>query len=277
MSKDCEILRAALPAVYGLDERCCADGVGISCSSDSSRVTKLSLTGLKLGGSLPSQISQLTGLTSLNLSHNAFTGLVPESWAALDKLVSIDLSNNLLSGNVPSWSASVSKQNLERNCFNDRANPNPDCALLNSASILPTLSQTTAAPPTLTTSALQSSSAADTPSSTISNLAVPITVGLCVSVVVLGAIIAVLIICRRSKRNKEEIQRRSAFQAADRHFQDAEFSVSAHPVKPSPENSLSESGMNSPVEYGLPLFQTEDRTAEEDRRRNEWLQKRMIV
>ncbi|KAJ3390157.1 hypothetical protein HDU80_011348 [Chytriomyces hyalinus] len=276
MSKDCEILRVALPAVYGLDERCCTDGVGISCSSDSSRVTKLSLTGLKLGGSLPSQISQLTDLTSLNLSHNAFTGLVPESWAALGKLVSIDISNNLLSGNVPTWSANVSNQNLEGNCFNNQANPNPDCALLDSASILPTLSQTTV-PPSLTTTALQSTSAADTPSSNISNLAVPVTIGLCVFVVVLGAIIAVLIICRRSKRNKEEIQRRSAFQAANRQFQDAEFSVNAHPVKPSPENSLSESGMNSPVEYGLPLFQTEERTAEEDRRRNEWLQKRMIV
>ncbi|KAJ3223911.1 hypothetical protein HDU81_008832 [Chytriomyces hyalinus] len=275
MSKDCEILRAALPAVYGLDEHCCTVGVGITCSSDSSHVIMLSLTGLKLGGSLPSQISQLTALTSLNLSHNAFTGQVPESWATLDKLISIDLSNNLLSGNVPSWSANVSNQNLERNCFDGQANPNPDCALLNSESILPILSQTTTTP-SLTTSALLPSSAADT-SSNVSNLAVPITVGLCVAVVILGVIIAILIICRRSKRNKEEIQRRSAFQAADRRFQDAEFSVSAPPVKPSPETSLSESGLNSPVEYGLPLFQTQDRTAEEDRRRNEWLQKRMII
>lgn len=52
-------------------------------------------------GSIPSQITNLSGLQSLNLSFNQLTGSVPERIGNMKALESLDLSRNHLSGEIP--------------------------------------------------------------------------------------------------------------------------------------------------------------------------------
>ncbi|XP_038692312.1 LRR receptor-like serine/threonine-protein kinase EFR [Tripterygium wilfordii] len=98
---------------------------GITCSSDSTRVTQLTLDPVGYSGQLtplvsqlsqlnildlsennfsgpiPLSISSLTNLQMLTLRSNSFSGLIPESLTQLKSLDSIDFSHNFLSGNLP--------------------------------------------------------------------------------------------------------------------------------------------------------------------------------
>ncbi|XP_074318010.1 receptor-like protein EIX2 [Silene latifolia] len=65
-------------------------------------VKSLDLSGNNLRGSIPGEISCLTGLISLNFSGNNLTGSVTSKIGSLKSLESLDLSNNHLSGNIPS-------------------------------------------------------------------------------------------------------------------------------------------------------------------------------
>ncbi|CAM8994121.1 unnamed protein product [Rhodiola kirilowii] len=109
---------------------------GLSCSPDSTRVTRIVLDPVGYSGKLSPLISQLTQLTSLDLSDNNFYGQIPSSLYSLSNLQtlilrsnsfsgsihpsisnlkslqSLDLSRNLLSGSVPDSISSV--RNLQR-------------------------------------------------------------------------------------------------------------------------------------------------------------------
>ncbi|KAH7860540.1 hypothetical protein Vadar_014673 [Vaccinium darrowii] len=54
-----------------------------------------------LVGSIPKEITNLSGLRGLNLSHNHLTGNIPENISGLKSLESLDLSMNQLSGIIP--------------------------------------------------------------------------------------------------------------------------------------------------------------------------------
>ncbi|MCY4598619.1 MAG: DUF5719 family protein [Acidobacteria bacterium] len=60
-----------------------------------------------LGGALPPELGQLTGLTSLNLSYNRLTGTIPAELGRLTRLTRLDLSFNRLSGAIPPELGSV--------------------------------------------------------------------------------------------------------------------------------------------------------------------------
>ncbi|XP_074318019.1 receptor-like protein EIX2 [Silene latifolia] len=65
-------------------------------------VKSLDLSGNDLRGSIPGEISCLTGLISLNFSGNNLTGSVTAKIGSLKSLESLDFSNNHLSGEIPS-------------------------------------------------------------------------------------------------------------------------------------------------------------------------------
>ncbi|XVE66791.1 hypothetical protein DITRI_Ditri08aG0107500 [Diplodiscus trichospermus] len=105
---------------------------GVTCSSDSSRVTQITLdpagysgqltplvsqltqlTNLDLSdnnffGPIPSSVSSLRGLQSLTLKGNSFSGSIPDSFTSLKSLESLDLSHNSLSGPLPKTLSSLS-------------------------------------------------------------------------------------------------------------------------------------------------------------------------
>ncbi|XP_074318015.1 receptor-like protein EIX2 [Silene latifolia] len=65
-------------------------------------VKSLDLSGNNLGGSIPGEISCLTGLISLNFSGNNLSGSITSKIGSLKSIESLDFSNNHLSGEIPS-------------------------------------------------------------------------------------------------------------------------------------------------------------------------------
>ncbi|KAH7440795.1 hypothetical protein KP509_03G010900 [Ceratopteris richardii] len=73
----------------------------VTCSVQTSLVTNLGLPNLRLSGTLPPEIGNLTNLQSLMLENNNISGQLPFEIGKLSKLVSLDLSNNHISGPLP--------------------------------------------------------------------------------------------------------------------------------------------------------------------------------
>lgn len=74
---------------------------GLLCSSDSTRVTQLTLDPAGYSGQLTPLISQLTQLTILDLSDNYFFGPIPASISSLSNLQMLTLRSNSFSSSVP--------------------------------------------------------------------------------------------------------------------------------------------------------------------------------
>ncbi|KAF8093368.1 hypothetical protein N665_0383s0001 [Sinapis alba] len=74
---------------------------GITCSSDSTRVTQLTLDPVGYTGRLSPLISGLTHLLTLDLADNNFYGLVPSSISSLISLQILTLRSNSFSGSLP--------------------------------------------------------------------------------------------------------------------------------------------------------------------------------
>ena len=74
---------------------------GLTCTSDSTRVTQIVLDPASYSGTLTPLISQLSYLTFLDLSDNSFFGPIPSSISYLSKLQTLSLRSNSFSGSVP--------------------------------------------------------------------------------------------------------------------------------------------------------------------------------
>ncbi|KAL3935645.1 MAG: hypothetical protein SGBAC_008878 [Bacillariaceae sp.] len=64
-------------------------------------LTQIWLWNMKLNGSLPEQLFELSGLTSLRLYENQFTGAVPSNIIQLTDLQTLELVGNQLTGTIP--------------------------------------------------------------------------------------------------------------------------------------------------------------------------------
>ncbi|XP_010270975.1 PREDICTED: probably inactive leucine-rich repeat receptor-like protein kinase At3g28040 [Nelumbo nucifera] len=71
---------------------------GITCNSDSTRVTALVLDPAGYSGTLSPLLSKLTQLTHLDLSDNSFYGPIPSSLSSLTNLQTLSLRSNSFSG-----------------------------------------------------------------------------------------------------------------------------------------------------------------------------------
>ena len=83
----------------GKTSMCSWDGVTCSLSG---RVSALVAPGLKLKGTLPSEMGQLTEMTSLRLEGNSFTGTLPSEVWRLSGLADLNLANSHFSGTLSS-------------------------------------------------------------------------------------------------------------------------------------------------------------------------------
>ncbi|CAJ1949806.1 unnamed protein product [Sphenostylis stenocarpa] len=63
---------------------------------------RLELSGLRLKGNIPSEISSLRKLLHLDLSSNCLQGELPSSLSSLAQLETLNISNNFLTGVIPS-------------------------------------------------------------------------------------------------------------------------------------------------------------------------------
>jgi hypothetical protein len=77
--------------------------------SSLSGLTTLDLSNNYLYSTIPSQLSSLSELTTLDLSYNTLTSTIPSQLSSLSGLTTLDLSNNTLTGPVPwllvSWAS----------------------------------------------------------------------------------------------------------------------------------------------------------------------------
>lgn len=72
---------------------------GVVCTDG--HVTELFLTGNRLTGTIPAQLSDLTQLDDLDLAQNALTGTIPAQLGNLTNLTDLNLSQNQLTGSIP--------------------------------------------------------------------------------------------------------------------------------------------------------------------------------
>ncbi|XP_028119482.1 receptor-like protein EIX2 [Camellia sinensis] len=71
-------------------------------------LVNMDLSRNNLTGTIPEELSLLSGLLGLNLSHNNLTGSIPKKIGGLKLLESLDFSNNQLSGTIPESMSNLS-------------------------------------------------------------------------------------------------------------------------------------------------------------------------
>ncbi|XP_052179688.1 receptor kinase-like protein Xa21 isoform X2 [Diospyros lotus] len=112
--------------------------VGVTCSeSIPQRVEALEIPNMRLQGTIPPKLGDLSSLTRLDISNNTFSGPLPDEMANLRRLKLINFEHNQFSGEIPKWLVAlpeVQYLNLGRNNFSGfRASPSfsPNLEYLN--------------------------------------------------------------------------------------------------------------------------------------------------
>ena len=77
---------------------------GVRLSGSPRRVTGLDLKSMRLAGTIPADLGNLSMLTSLNLRNNGLTGSIPPSLNNLTRLETLLLHDNALTGSIPDLS-----------------------------------------------------------------------------------------------------------------------------------------------------------------------------
>ncbi|XP_074284265.1 receptor-like protein EIX2 [Silene latifolia] len=100
-------------------------GIEYAYTSTLRYLVDIDLSSNNLVGSIPVDITKISGLLSLNLSYNHLSGTIPVNIGGLKSVVSLDLSNNKLGGNIPTSMGelySLSHLNLS---YNNLSGPIP--------------------------------------------------------------------------------------------------------------------------------------------------------
>ena len=74
---------------------------GVTLSGTPQRVTNLRLWNESLNGTIPAELSRLTGLKALYLAFNQLTGTIPAELGTMTGLTHLGLMNNRLTGQIP--------------------------------------------------------------------------------------------------------------------------------------------------------------------------------
>uniref|UniRef100_A0A7N0VH03 non-specific serine/threonine protein kinase n=1 Tax=Kalanchoe fedtschenkoi TaxID=63787 RepID=A0A7N0VH03_KALFE len=74
---------------------------GITCNSSNRRVMIIDRQSLRLSGSLPPSIGNMSFLTGINLQNNTFGGEIPQEIGRLLRLRHINMTQNQISGPIP--------------------------------------------------------------------------------------------------------------------------------------------------------------------------------
>ncbi|KAG6714744.1 hypothetical protein I3842_05G217000 [Carya illinoinensis] len=77
--------------------------IGISCGSRHHRVITLNLAHMRLEGTIPSYLGNLSFLVHLIMRNNSFHGSLPPELARLHRLRVLNFGSNKLNGEIPSW------------------------------------------------------------------------------------------------------------------------------------------------------------------------------
>ncbi|MED6121354.1 hypothetical protein PIB30_029341 [Stylosanthes scabra] len=89
-------------------------------------VANLDLSNNCLSGSIPSEISSLSGLIGLNLSYNNLSGEIPKMIGDMKSLESIDFSRNHLFGAIPRSMSDLTFLSHLNLSYNNLSGPIPD-------------------------------------------------------------------------------------------------------------------------------------------------------
>ena len=73
------------------------------------RVTGLALAGIRMGGRLPAELGNLTGLTSLEIDYALTGGPIPAELRKLTNLESLRITTTYVRGPVPSWLGNLTR------------------------------------------------------------------------------------------------------------------------------------------------------------------------
>ncbi|OWM87996.1 probable LRR receptor-like serine/threonine-protein kinase At3g47570 [Punica granatum] len=99
---------------------------GVTCGSKHRRVTVLDLQSIRLVGSIPPFIGNLSFLQKIHLQDNKFTGTIPSEIGFLHRLEVLELYNNSLTGNIPLGLANCSNLISISIAFNQLVGRIPD-------------------------------------------------------------------------------------------------------------------------------------------------------
>jgi hypothetical protein len=76
------------------------------------QIEALNFGTMKLSGTIPREVGQMTALSQLFMDHNAFTGSVPSEVGNLTELNQLKINNNDLSGTIPKELSTLRRINI---------------------------------------------------------------------------------------------------------------------------------------------------------------------
>lgn len=113
---------------------------GVTCFTDGCKkkayVSAISLAGLSLAGSLPSEIGHFSKLTSFDMKGNRLTKKIPSSIGMLSSITSLSLAGNAITGTVPDVLTKMTSL-VSLDLSSNRFNGDPFPATLSELRLLP--------------------------------------------------------------------------------------------------------------------------------------------
>ncbi|XP_074284286.1 receptor-like protein EIX2 [Silene latifolia] len=100
-------------------------GIEYAYTSTLRYLVDIDLSSNNLVGSIPVDITKISGLLSLNLSYNHLSGTIPVNIGGLKSVVSLDLSNNKLGGSIPTSMGELYRLSHLNLSYNNLSGPIP--------------------------------------------------------------------------------------------------------------------------------------------------------
>ncbi|XP_074282209.1 receptor-like protein EIX2 [Silene latifolia] len=115
----------ALQDPYTYDVSEVIQGIEYAYTSTLRYLVDIDLSSNNLVGSIPVDITKISGLLSLNLSYNHLSGTIPVNIGGLKSVVSLDLSSNKLGGSIPTSMGELYRLSHLNLSYNNLSGPIP--------------------------------------------------------------------------------------------------------------------------------------------------------